>query len=346
MPRRRQDSFAHLWAEMVEALFGRPTVDWIDGGGPEYLRYEMAGLAAGLSTSGDSDNLRAMACSIRYFRTGDGLDDWRAWFKASWKLWMGSEVDSTIYDSGHVCAVLLVAEAASMRADLDLYEEAMDWLEYYLARAAARWSPRARRVLAIGQRSAGHNAPTFCADDFLRVAKGWDPPAGWKKDGRDKAFMWACKDLLRAAWAPLADVLPVAYLLASPRQTKTGLHVFATARGMAIWHDPANIDAATQPVPGAVEIDGEVQYFPPNRADGHDRSRAPGTCTIIRTANSLVYTSAVYGRHELPLPPGEAIIDVVVGRGPSVEIEPPAPTSPPADPPPATRKENKWTGWL
>jgi len=350
--KRRQESFAFLWVEMCDTLFKRAETVWPDGGGSEYLRYDHTGLVHGLSTSGDSDNMPLMAASVRYHRFGLIANTFRAFFAESLSKWMGSEVDSTIYDSGHVCAVLLVAERAGRDGQLDLYAAAMDWLEYYGARALARFSPRAGRVLAIGQRSAGHNYFPMFADDYLRVARGWNPPPGWKTDGRDKTFLWAFKDLVRASMEDfhgfgtgVRDVYD--YLLHCGRTAKTALHVYVTPRGMAAWHDPALIDGATQPVPAAIEIDGKVEFLPPNRADGHDRSRADGPCTVTRTADSLIYDSAVYGRHEKPLPPGEASIDVVVGL-PLVQppVVVPEPTSEPDPAPVPPKKENKWTGWL
>ena len=350
---RRQNPEEYLWPEMVAALRGLPRPDHGDDGPQECDQSDHHDLPRSVGSSG-SNNWGPMAASVRYARTPTGQERrlWVAFFVVSRERWMGRELDSTTYDSFHVCAVLMVAWKAKRLEDSELYAMALAWLKVYAARAFARFDDYSKRVLAIGQRSAGHDDPSYFADDFLRIGRGYQAPDKWRTDARDKAFLWACSYIVQEACRPfIAGVDPVNYLENCGVTYLSTLHIHRTSEGLAAWHDPATIHGSTQSVPAAVSVRGKIEYAPARRGANNARlHRKPGAATVTCDGATIRYTSPVFDSVEIPLPPGKILVRAAItGRppvpdsGPIVPDSGNAPVPLPAEKP--KRKRRWWEFW-
>lgn len=344
---RRQNPEEFLWPEMVASIRREPLPRWEDGAPQECDQTDHADLPRTVGSNG-SNNWGPMAAMVRYFRsTGEPLRQlWMAFFETSWLRWMGRELDSTTYDSFHVCSVLGTAARADAYRHHDVAAAARKWLSVYAARALARYDEKAGRVLAIGQRSAGHDDDRYFADDFLRVGRGWDPPAKWENDSRDKAFLWLYRDIVREVVRPfISGVDPINWLWDSGVEFMAALGIFEAEEGKAAWHEPGSIHGATQPVPIAVATRGTIRFAPARRGANDARlHRKAGACAVTRVPGALVYTSSVFADETIPFPGGAVIRDTRIGGKAREDDDNQAPQPLPA-PPPSTGPENK-PSWI
>jgi hypothetical protein len=295
----------------------------------EYLKH--AGLAGAL-TGGKSGNYGPLAQATRLLECerlklllaapeySATIEDWRSFFAASWKLWMGDEWDSVIYAHRHLLPVAAVAAWARRNAVTDLAVAAAQWLDVFFWIGEMISTPDGYWC-GFGQRSGGHgtkpSAERATISVILAIASG---DAGRENrmvtlahaSGAAPAKNWAIaaanklRGELQALWKSKHGMLGVKFAIPMYRLANSkGEFAAWIARADGTCSDNGN----TPVVPAVIfTLDGGDAYAP---AGGgiHFREGAE-RCTVRRDGNVLEYVSDKNKPVVLGIPDGCGALEV------------------------------------
>lgn len=354
---RKGKAAEYLGAELASIVTrGRLALEpWADGLGWEHAAPEYDDPAATVGSS-RSNNHAPEAMGTRYSvdfreRRWDRDRAASAYFAQSRVMFLGSELDSTIYTYMPAHAVLEVCHVARRIGATVTAAEAMAWLQYLAARCEAFRSERTRRIITCGDRSA----------DLLEAGE-----KSWQDRFADIGMQrraWASEPIISAraglvleAFAPMRSGgrRPLELLRTLGFRTLVPVRMVEAPNLKAVWRNGSRWNGNTQPVAAGREEGGAEQYAPANRGKGHPGHRKKGTPTVTEFPTGIRYESPVYPSETLALPPvAQRTLDVEIGGPDGVrDLLAPAPPVEPGAPPPAPhpgappRPPKKDRGWL
>lgn len=355
----REGKAAEYLGEELEnvVLRGKLTLGpWQDGLGWEHTAPEYDDPAATIGSNG-SNNHAPEAMGTRYSinfreRNWDRERAATAFFAKSRLMFLGSELDSTIYTYMVAHAVLEVCHVARKIGATATASEAFAWLQYLAARCEMFRSPRTKRIVTCGDRSAdllGAGEKSW-QDRFADVGMG-------RRQWNSEAILSARAEIVREAFAPMKSGArrPLDLLRELGFRTLVPVRVAEWPNGMAVWRNGSRWNGNTQPVCGGREEAGAEDYAPANRGRGASGHRNKGTPTVTETPTGIRYESPVYPSVTLALPPrDQRTLDVEIGGvgyvrdllsgipEPGPEVPPPVV---PGTPKPPKRRKPWWRFW-
>lgn len=324
---REGSAAEHLGAELQNiVLSGRRITlpPWPDGLGWEFAAPDYDDTEKSQGTGGSNNwPIEAFGCrySLDFRERGWSREkEAREFFEKARSLFCGFELDSVIYTYMQAHAVLEVAHASRMDGQTSTHTSAMLWLMNLAARCEEFRSPRTKRVLTMGDRSAAHlgAGERSWYDHFADIGMQ-------RRSIPSEKILTARADIVREAFAPMREggESPLALLKRLGFRTMTPVREIEWPNGKAIWRNGSRWNGNTQPIAIAIESAGREEYAPDNRGyvpdpDKDRTHRKKGVPTVTEGPTSLDYDSPVYESLAFSIPPrSRRTKDVEIG-GPEI----------------------------
>lgn len=324
---REGSAAEHLGAELQSiVLSGRRITlhPWDDGLGWEFAAPDYDDTEKSQGTGGSNNwPIEAFGCrySLDFRERGWSREkEAREFFEKARYAFGGLELDSTIYAYMQGHAVLEVAHAARMDGQTSTYTSAMLWLMNMAARCEEFRSPRTKRVITVGDRSASLLSPGQRSwyDSFADIGMG-------RKSVPSEPILMARADLVREAFAPMREggEHPLDLLKRLGFRTIAPVREIEWPGAKAIWRNGSHWHPSTQPIAIGIESSGREEYAPKDRGytgkGEKDRThRKKGVPTVTEGPTSLDYDSPVYESLAFSIPPrSRRTKDVEIG-GPEI----------------------------